>query len=237
MAVAALLLGSMTLLPLAIFPWMKRPSAPLPWSVAGFKTLAVDLGALVRQPVLLLALLFFLAPVGAFSLTNYLPTHAADFHASEAFASRVGGAAILIGSLLGPAIFGIIGRLLSIPAFYLAIGTVGSAVTIASCAVDPAPAAFAGILVVQNVFQNIGVAAQTAFELDTIGRNNPLSATAMSLMNAAIAAPLSYMLIVESWGYGWRGWQGSLIFDGSVAVSSGLLCFIVLGVVARRKTL
>lgn len=85
---AALLLGCTCLLPMLVFPWMKPRSAPIPWSRTGFLTLGSDLKLLSRQPSLRLAIVFFAAPMATFSLTNYLPAHGADFHASDAFASR-----------------------------------------------------------------------------------------------------------------------------------------------------
>jgi PAT family beta-lactamase induction signal transducer AmpG len=95
---------------------------------------------------------------------------------------------------------------------------------------------FAIALIGQNVFQALAFTASTAIQFEAIGRHNPLSATAWCLMLSAYNIPISYMLLVDGWGYSWRGVTGSYLADGTVSLLACLLLTTYLLLSRRRAS-
>ncbi len=67
------------------------------------------------------------------------------------------------------------------------------------------PATFAVALIGENFFQALAITASVAIAFETIGRGNPLAATTYSLLISASNIPITYMLLVDGWGYGRGG--------------------------------
>jgi MFS transporter, PAT family, beta-lactamase induction signal transducer AmpG len=96
------------------------------------------------------------------------------------------------------------------------------------------PPTFAVALIGENVFQALAITASTAIAFETIGRANPLAATAFCLQISAFNVPVSYMLFVDRVGYDWRGVAGSFALDAGVSVLSSLLLAMLLIWLMRR---
>jgi hypothetical protein len=234
---AAGLLSLAVLLPILVFPWIPSPPLTIPWTLKGFISFGRDIRALLRMPVMIFAIVMFLSPTSTFSLTDYLPSHGADFHASESYASRTAGITALLGALLGPLLFGLTSSHFRLAVMYLLVGLVGGVITVASCLAGSTPQAFAGALLLQNTFLNMALAAFLAFSLTIVGRDNPISATAFGLLWATSNLPVSYMVKVDSWGYQWSGTTGMFIYDGGLTVVSCVAFFGVLQYLARRRSI
>jgi PAT family beta-lactamase induction signal transducer AmpG len=86
------------------------------------------------------------------------------------------------------------------------------------------------------VFQSLAITASTAITFETIGRSNPLAATTYCLMVSAFNIANTYMLIVDGWGYAWRGVAGSYVADASLSVATCLLLAAILAWLSRRQS-
>jgi MFS transporter, PAT family, beta-lactamase induction signal transducer AmpG len=221
--VAALLLGAVVLVPTAVFPWMQAPGPDRRLASESFPQFFGEVASLLKRREVLIAISLFMAPVAAFSLTNFLSGLSSDFHASNHFVGLVGGTGVLLGGIAGCFIFPLIDRLLPLRFLYLAIGVVGATFTLALMLLPHTPAAFAIALIGENVFQALAVTAMIAIAFETIGRSNPLAATTYCLMISASNIPITYMLMVDSAAYGRFGISGSYAVDASFSLLASLL--------------
>ena len=81
----------------------------------------------------------------------------------------------------------------------------------------------------ENIFQALAYTGITAISFETIGRNNPLAATAYSLFNAASLIPIIYMQVIDGRAYTCHGVTGSFLADALF----GLLACALLGLLLR----
>jgi PAT family beta-lactamase induction signal transducer AmpG len=231
---AALALGLVVLLPIAVFPWMPSPGADRRLARESFAQFFGEVLSIVRRREVLIAIVLFIAPAATFSLVNILGGLGGDFHASSHFVGLVGGAGVLLGGIVGCLLFPLIDRLLPLRFLYLAIGAVGSLFTVALILMPATPTTFALALIGENIFQSAAITASTAIAFETVGRGNPLAATTYCLMISAFNIANTYMLIVDGWGYAWRGVAGSYAIDAAVSLLASLLLAAVLLWVSRR---
>jgi PAT family beta-lactamase induction signal transducer AmpG len=224
--VAAALLGALVMLPAAVFPWIPLPeTGELRRSaVESFAELFRDLGILLRRREVWWVMALFVAPTGSFALTNQLSGVAGDFHASDAFVSRMGGAVL---SFVGAAVcllLPVFSRWIKPLPLYLTIGTVGSLFTLALLLLPRTPAAFAVAFMAENVVQALSFTSAVAICLSTIGRDNPLAATQFSLLTSATVLPILYMGILDGRAYaglaGVRGLNGMYLWDGCLSLAA-----------------
>jgi len=229
---AALLLGSVLLLPLAVFPWMPAPGPDRRLARESFAQFFGEVASLLKRREVLIAIVLFAAPAATFSLTNFLSGVGEDFHASAHFVGLVGGGGVLAGGIAGCFIFRLIDRVLPLRLLYLAIGVAGAAFTLALILLPHTPAAFAVALIGENVFQALAITASTAISFHTVGRDNPLAATTYCLMVSAFNVPITYMLFVDGSGYAWHGVAGSYAADAGLS----LIASVLLGAFLIRRS-
>jgi len=232
---AALALGGVVLLPIAVFPWMAAPGPDRRLARESFPKFFGEVLSILKQPGVLIAIMLFIAPPATFSLTNLLGGLGGDFHASSHFVGLVGGAGVAIGGIAGCGIFPLIDRLLPLRFLFLAIGVAGALFTLLLIVLPHVPASFALALIGENLFQSVAITAATAIAFDTIGRHNPLAATTYCLMFSAFNISNTYMLVVDSWGYARRGVAGGYFADAAVSLAAALLLATLLFVLARRR--
>ncbi len=180
---------------------------------------------LLKQRQVLIAIVLFITPTATFSLTNFLSGVGHDFHAAPGFVALIGGSGVLAGGLAGCFCFQLIDRLLPLRLLYLAIAVAGSLFTLALLLRVRTPTTFAVALIGENLFQALAITAMVAIAFDTIGRDNPLAATTYCLMVSASNVPITYMLLVDGWGYTYSGIAGSFSVDAAL----GLLSAATLG--------
>ena len=120
---------------------------------------------------------------------------------------------------------------------YLAIGIGGALFTAGLMALPRTPTSFAVALIGENVFQALAITASTAISFDTVGRNNPLSATTYALMISAFNIPIAYMLFVDGAGYARGGASGSFAADAGVSLAASVLLVGLLLATRRRSQL
>jgi MFS transporter, PAT family, beta-lactamase induction signal transducer AmpG len=227
---AAILVGVAVLLPTAVFPWMRAPAADRRLASESFPQFFREVMALLRQREVLIAIVLFISPTATFSLTNFLTGIGRDFNASSGFVGWIGGVGVLAGGIAGCLSFQLFDRLLPTRLLYLAIAVVGSLFTLALLLLPRTPATFAVALTGENVFQAIAITVMVAIAFETIGRANPLAATTYSLMISAANIPITYMLLVDGWGYARHGLAGSLGVDAGL----GLLSAVILAALLIR---
>jgi MFS transporter, PAT family, beta-lactamase induction signal transducer AmpG len=232
---AALLLGVAVLLPTAVFPWMQAPGPDRRLARDSFSQFFGEVLSILKRREVLIAIVLFIAPAATFSLVNILGGLGNDFAASSHFVGLVGGAGVMIGGIVGCLIFPLIDRLLPLRYLYLAIGIVGSMFTLTLIWLPRTPMAFAVALIGENVFQSAAIVASTAITFETIGRSNPLAATTFCLMISAFNIANTYMVVVDGWGYAWRGVAGSYATDAAVSLAASLLLATLLVWLSRRR--
>lgn len=227
-AMAACVLAAIVLLPTVIFCWMPAPGPDRRLARESFPQFFAEVISLLKRREILIALVLFIAPASTFSLVNLLGGLGNDFHTSSHFVGLVGGAGVLIAGIAGCFMFPLVDRLLPVRQLYLAIGAVGSIFTVALLVLPPTPWAFAAALIGENVFQSLSITASTAITFATIGRGNAFAATTYCLMVSAFNVANTYMLVVDGWGYAWRGVAGSYIVDACVSLAACLLLSLLL---------
>ncbi|HEX3846581.1 MAG TPA: hypothetical protein VHV81_04300 [Steroidobacteraceae bacterium] len=233
-AAAALVLGVAVLIPIAIFPWMQAPGPDRRLARESFSRFFGEVLNTVRRREVLIAIMLFIAPAATFSLVNILGGLGSDFAASPHFVGLVGGAGVLIAGIAGAALFPLIKSLLPLRFLYLAIGVAGSAFTLSLLLLPRTPIAFAAALIGGNVFQSVSITVSTAISFQTVGRDNPLAATTYCLMVSAFNIANTYMLVLDGWGYDWRGVAGSYIIDASASLVACVVLAVLLGALSRR---
>ena len=234
---SAVLLGTLVILPAAIFPF-------IPALITGelhpgtssaresFRNLFHDLRALLKRRQVILTLLLFLAPTGAFALTNQLGGLAVQFQASNLFVSRMGGAVLSIAGAAGCLLLPILSRWIKALPLYLLIGTVGSVFTLALLLLPLSPTTFAIAFLAENVMQALSFTAAVAICFQTIGSASPLAATQFSLLTSATVLPILYMGVLDGRVYsglsGLHGIKAMYIVDGSLSIAACALMALIL---------
>ncbi len=225
---AALVLAVIVLLPTVIFCWMPAPGPDRRLARESFPQFFADIIGLLKRRENLIAIVLFVAPASTFSLVNLLGGLGNDFHASSHFVGLVGGAGVLIAGIAGCLVFPLIDRLLPVRFLYLAIGVVGSIFTLTLLALPRTPWAFAAALIGENAFQSLSFTASYAITFATIGRRNAFAATTYCLMVSAFNVANTYMLVLDGWGYAWRGVAGSYVVDACASLLACLLLSLLL---------
>jgi PAT family beta-lactamase induction signal transducer AmpG len=199
---------------------MKAPGPDRRLAKESFRQFFAEILALIKQRSVLIAILLFITPTATFSLTNFLSGVGRDFSASVEFVGWVGGVGVLSGGIAGCLCFRLIDHLLPTRLLYLAIAAVGSVFTLSLLLFARSPALFAVAMCGENVFQALGITATVAIAFETIGRANPLAATTYCLMISAANIPITYMLLVDGWGYAQAGVPGSFAADAGLSLIS-----------------
>lgn len=226
-AVSAVLIAVIVILPLVTFPFIPCSAPDQRLASESFRMFARDIGQLLSRRQVLQAILLFAAPCATFSLTNMLAGFGEDFHTSSRLVGLMGGvgamAAGAVGSLLLPAL----ARRVRLVPLYLGLGIMGSLFTLVVFLLPRSPASFLALAIGENAFQSCAIACSTAITFQTIGVKNPLAATNYAVLIAAYGVPISYMLVVDGWGYGRWGIGGALLVDAMVGAGACLLLLTV----------
>ena len=213
----------MVLTPVLLFSFLPASEPDRRLASESFGRFFVDVLALLRKPVVLRALPFFLTPCASFALVNTLGALGHDFSTPEATAAAivgVGASMAAIGSLLVPAF----ARRVALRSLYLLVGSIGALFTLTLIVLPHTPVSFALAVVGENLFATAATAVATAIIFDTIGKNNPLAATQFAVLNAAILLPPTYMQELDGIGYGWNGLVGASLTDASLSlIACGVL--------------
>jgi MFS transporter, PAT family, beta-lactamase induction signal transducer AmpG len=225
-AAAAVAIGAVLLLPISVFPWIEAPGPDRQLARDSFRQFFAEVAGVLRRRDVLMTLALFVTPAASFGLVNLLAGLGSNFHASGRFVGAIGGAGVLIAGIAGCLMFRLIDRLLPLRYLYLTIGVVGAVFTLALMLLPMTPLSFAVALIGENVFQSLALTTAIAIAFDTIGQRNPLAATTFCLMVSVLNIPNTYMVVVDGWGYAWRGVAGSLLADACASLAACLVLAI-----------
>jgi PAT family beta-lactamase induction signal transducer AmpG len=231
----ALVLGASILLPTAAFPFMPAPGPDRRLASESFPQFFADILALVKRREVLVAIILFAAPAATFSLTNFLGSRGADFHASPAFVGLVGGVGVALGGIAGCLAFPLLSRLMPLRPLYLTVGVIGAVCTLGLILLPHVPVSYAVILIAENLFQSLAITINIAIIFEIIGRDNPLASTTFCFVASAYGVPISYMLYVDAFGYSRAGITGSLAIDAATGIIASALLGSMLFWLARRQ--
>ena len=230
LGVAAPLLGAVVMLPVIVFPWMPadvgdRLSARVR---ERFGDLFRDVGRLLHRREVLLTLLLFVAPTGSFALTNLLGGEVREFHATDAFVSRMGGAVLSVAGAASCLLLPVLARWVRALPLYLLIGTAGSVFTLLLLLLPRSPGMFAVAFLGENMVQALSFTAAVAICFHTIGRENPLAATQFSLLTSATVLPIVYMGVLDGRVSTRHGVSGMYAVDGALSLlACGMMALVM----------
>ena len=233
--VAAVVLGSLNLLPLLIFMWVHPPTesrqrAAETFARFGREVVQLARGREVRRLLLLLAL-----PCASFALTNTLGGLGGDYHASEKLIAFIGGVGVTLAGVAGSLSVPILSRRAPLLKVYLGIGFIGGLSTLSLLVLGHTPAVFVYAFVAQNVAQSAALSTGNALILSSIGKNNPLASTQFALLTAAMSAPITYMQWVDGQAYGAGGLTRMYATDGGLDLLACTVMTLLFVYWARRS--
>jgi MFS transporter, PAT family, beta-lactamase induction signal transducer AmpG len=226
--IAAFLLGAVIILPTSVFLFMPAPGPDRRLAKESFTQFFGEVLSLLRRREVLTAIVLFAAPAATFSLTNFMSALGEDYHASSHFVSLVGGVGILVGGVGGGLLFRLVDRAMPLRFLYLAIGVFGALFTLALIVLPRTPALFGVGFLGENIFQGLAITTSIAIAFETIGRHNPLAATIYCLITSAFNIPITYMLLVDGWGYTKQGVGGAFAADASFGILASVLLALLL---------
>jgi MFS transporter, PAT family, beta-lactamase induction signal transducer AmpG len=234
-ALAASVITILILLPLVIFVWI--PALEPDGKLAGesFRAFWADVFSLFRKSEVLVAIALFVTPCATFSLTNMMGGFGGDFHASPRAVGLLGGAGSLASGVCGSLLLPVSAKWMRLRPLYLTTGVVGSLFTAGLLALSHSVSTYTLAVVGENVFQSLAIACSIAICFETIGQNNPLAATNFAIFSAAYNLPITYMLVVDGWGYGRAGITGAFATDAGLGVAACIAMGLMLVAVNRWR--
>lgn len=226
--VAATALFVVLLLPLILFLFIPAPQPDKLLASESFGRFFREVLSLLRRRDVLIGLALFVLPSASFSLTNVLGGIGKDFRASAATVSLFAGAGSIIAGIGGSFLVPQLAKRIRLRPLYLYIGIVGACFTFGSILLPRAPWTFGVVFTGEIIFQALAFTAANAITFEIIGPNNPLAATIFTLLVAAMNFPITYMGILDGWGYDLHGLAGSFVVDAGFSMAACLLLAITL---------
>jgi PAT family beta-lactamase induction signal transducer AmpG len=224
----ALALGSLNLLVLPLLLTTRCPPADARLAREGVMAFVMDVGRVVRRPIVLWTLLLFVSPATAFALTNSLSGFAGEFHTGEALAGLIGGGGVCIAGVVGSLLAPRLGAGLSPRSLYIVVGLVGAAFSLLLIVLPRTPTLYGVALLGENIFQAAAFAVSNVISLNSLGEDNPLAATQFGLLFASSALPLTYMQIIDGAAFTAHGLNGGLFADAALTAASCLVLALIL---------
>jgi PAT family beta-lactamase induction signal transducer AmpG len=227
---AAVSLGLLVMLPALVFPFIPAPGPDRKLAQESFVGFFRELGLLLGQSKVLVALAMFALPSASFALANVIGGLGDLYHTSVHTVSLVGGVGIVIAGIVGSLGYPSLTRWLPLRPLYLAIGLAGAVLTLGLLLLPYSPQGFVLATLSENTFQALAITGAYAIMFETVGQRNPLAATTFSVMNAAMNLSITYMIWVDGRMFGRGGVTLSYVADAGisaaacVALAALLLC-------------
>ena len=233
--IAATCLGLLVFAPTLLLVYF--PAAPIPSGKIreNFHAMTRDLGRVLRQTRTWIGLILFLAPVGAFALTNLFSSLGGDFHANENFVTTLNGPGVAIACSAGCLLAIPLCRRLRRRTVYLIAGT-GAAIAATAMGLLPHTAAIYAVgVLAYNFFQGFNYTSFVALELEIVGPRNAVSGTMMAMLTASANVPISTMTWLDGHIHDTHGLRAMLFVDAaSAAVTAAILLLIILPKMEKR---
>ena len=225
--VAAGLLGAGILLPLALLIWLPEPAKPWRTASETFHSLFRDIFLLLRQRACLLGLAAFLLPCGSFALANLFSGLGRDFNAPESAVANITGIGVAIACSLGTLVGGVLCSRYSRGIVYVLMGMGGALCAIFMMLTPHTLLFFSAGLLAYSFVQGISFTAFTAFLLDLTGKKNPLAATQISVLNAAVNVPILYTAWLDGHVHDRFGLNAMFAVDAGAAIAAGAVLLVL----------
>jgi len=225
---AAGLLGLTVMAPTAMLFFIPLPATPTRGAAEVFGSFFHDLYVVCKRPGCVLGLICFVLPTACFALTNLFSGMGADFHAPERWVTALNGPGVAIccslGCLVGIAVCSRFPRRI----VYILTGFGGATAALGLIRTPHTLEWFAAGVLAYNFFQGINYTAFSALCYEIVGPRNPLAATQMALLAAAVNLPISYMTAVDGHFHTTHGLAGMLAVDGLSSIAVGTTLLLVL---------
>jgi PAT family beta-lactamase induction signal transducer AmpG len=221
----ALALGILIVAPILPLFWLPAPPPDRRLSGEGWRLFLRDLGVLARRRSLHRLILLFASPTASFTLTYTLAGIGGAFHASERFVGFISGTGVLAAGILGSLTVPRLTARVAPFRLYLLIGAVGAVFTLCLIALPRTPATFGMAVLMENIFQAAAFTTVFTIAFRSLGENNPLAATQMSLLSAASSLPLAYMQVLDGHAFGAGGVTGGFLLDSLASLAACAVIF------------
>ena len=225
---AAVFVLAAMLAPLLLFLFIPAPPPDRMLASESFGRFARAVLALLRRRDVLIGLALFVLPSASFALTNVLGGIGQEYHASAATVSLFAGAGSIFAGIGGSFIVPRLARRIALRPLYLAIGIVGALFTVSTLLLPRAPWTFGVVFTGEIIFQALAFTAALGIAFQIIGPNNPLAATLFTLLIAAMNLPITYMGVLDGWGYDRGGLLGSFLTDAGLSLAACSLLALTL---------
>ena len=234
-SLATIILGALVILPTLVFPFIPCAGPDQRMASDSFSQFFQEVFTMLRQREILVALLILASPCASFALTNLLGGLGSDFQASPRIVSLAGGVGAFFPGILGCLLFPIFARRRSLLFLYLADGILGGLFTLALIWLPHTPATFTLALIGQYLFQAVAFSTGVGIIFEAIGENNPLAATAFTLLAAATYVPITYMMVFDGKGYAMGGIAGSFAMDAGISIASSVVLALLFSRLRRNR--
>lgn len=225
---AAILVGSVIVLPTLIFPFVPTPGPDRRLAGESFVQFSREVLALLRRREVVMVLLLFLSPCSTFVMPNLLGSLGAEFSASARAVSLAGGVGAFLPGLIGCSIFPFIACRLRLRFFYLCNGILGCLFTLGLIVLPHTTMTFALAAFGEYLFQAIAFSVQIGIVFEAIGPDNPLAATTFSFLTAATNVPVALVTLADGHAYSLAGITGMLFTDAMIGIITCLMAGLLL---------
>ncbi|MGB6690925.1 MAG: MFS transporter [Terracidiphilus sp.] len=226
--VAASLMAAFVAGPMLLFLAVPAPGPDRLLARESFGRFWREVGLMLKQRDVVIALALFMLPAASFALTDVLGGWGKDFAASEHTVSLFAGAGSVAAGLAGSFALYPLSRRFALRPLYLGVGVAGALFTVSLLLLPRTPWAFAVVITGENLFQALSFAASNAITFEVIGPENPLAATIFTVLVAATNLPIVYMTFLDGRGYNSGGISGSYLTDAGISIAACLLLAFVL---------
>lgn len=227
-ALAAVFVSAILVLPSVLFLFIPAPPSDKLLASESFGRFWHEVVSLLGRRGVLIGLALFMLPSASFALSNVLGGIGKDYHASATTVSFLAGAGTILAGVGGSFLVPQLAKKLPLRPLYLAIGVVGASFTLATLLLPRAPWTFGVVFTGEIVFQALAFTTANAIIFEIIGPDNPLAATTFTLLISAMNLPITYMGIIDGWGYDRGGLVGSFVVDAGISMSACILLAVVL---------
>ncbi len=227
-AVGATFMLVAMLVPAVLFLFIPAPPPDKVLASESFGRFGRAILDLLRRRDVLIGLALFVLPSASFSLTNVLGGLGKDYHASATTVSLFAGTGSIIAGLGASFLVPRLARHIELRPLYLVIGVVGAMFTLGTLLLPLAPWTFGVAFTGEIIFQSLAFTTAFGIAFQVIGPDNPLAATLFTLLIAAMNLPITYMGMLDGWGYDRGGLVGSFLTDAGLSITACILLAIVL---------
>ena len=233
--VAAVATAMLILLPSLTALTIPESRSPRVQLLPHLRAMSRDVAAMLKRREVVVALAFFLSPIGAGAAANLFSAVAGEYRASPnmiIWAAGLGAIATPLGALLGGVISDRFNRWRVYP-----LAGIASALSSGAMAIAPmSPVTF--LLGTAGYALTLGVcyAAFMALAFQLVGKATTASSTRFTLFMAAVNVPVVYMLRVDGWAHSRLGARGMLATDSlSNLIFAGLFMMFLAALQLRRS--